>query len=142
MNSYRILADLVVGLHFLFVLFVVLGGLVVLKWPRLAYVHIPTAVWGAAIEFGGWICPLTPLEHSLRRQAGDAAYAGGFIEHYILPILYPSALTRQIQITLGVLVLAINVLIYWHLIRKRRDRLFRHSPPVPASPTSPSTRSV
>jgi hypothetical protein len=138
--TYGTLADLVVGLHFLFVLFVVLGGLLVLKWPRLAYLHVPTAVWGAAIEFGGWICPLTPLEHWLRRQAGDTAYAGGFIEHYILPILYPSALTRPIQIALGVFVLVINVLIYWLLVRQRRGRVSRPSPPVSASPTSPSSR--
>jgi Protein of Unknown function (DUF2784) len=120
MNSYRFLADLVVGLHFLFVLFVVLGGLLALRWPRVAYLHIPTAAWGAAIEFGGWICPLTPLEHLLRRQAGDAAYPGGFIEHYILPLLYPSALTRTIQILLGTLVIGVNIGIYGYLVRRKR----------------------
>jgi Protein of Unknown function (DUF2784) len=120
LNSYRLLADLVVGLHFLFVLFVVLGGLLALRWPRVAYLHIPAAAWGAAIEFGGWVCPLTPLEYSLRRQAGDAAYAGGFIEHYILPLLYPSALTRNTQILLGALVIGVNIGIYGYLSWRKR----------------------
>ena len=114
-----LLADLVVVAHFLFVLFVVLGGLLVIRWPRIAYLHIPAAVWGAAIEFAGWICPLTPLENSLRRQAGDAGYSGGFIEHYILPILYPSALTRNIQLMLGLIVIAANLIIYAYVFRRR-----------------------
>jgi hypothetical protein len=114
------LADLIVAVHFAFVLFVVLGGLLVLRWPWLALAHIPAALWGAAIEFGGWICPLTPLEQSLRRDAGDAGYSGGFIEHYILPVLYPSALTRSIQIILGVSVLTVNLLMYGYLLRRRR----------------------
>jgi hypothetical protein len=113
------LADLVVGVHFLFVLFVLLGGLLVLRWPGVAYLHIPVAVYGAAIEFAGWICPLTPLEQRLRRQAGEAAYSGGFIEQYILPLLYPSALTRSIQILLGILVIAVNLVVYAYLLRRR-----------------------
>jgi hypothetical protein len=120
---YRILADLVVGLHFLFVLFVVAGGFLVLGWPKVAFVHLPAAVWGAAIEFAGWICPLTPLENSLRRQAGQSGYSTGFIEHYLLPVLYPSALTRDIQILLGVLVLAVNVAVYAYTIRRRDPSL-------------------
>ncbi len=116
---YRFLADIVVGLHFAFVLFVVLGGLLVLRWPRVAYLHIPAAVWGAAIELLGWICPLTPLEHWLRRRAGSAGYSGGFVEHYILPLLYPSALTRDIQLLLGLLVIAVNVGIYAFAFRRR-----------------------
>lgn len=119
---YSFLADVVVGLHFLFVLFVVLGGLLVLRWPRLAYLHIPAAGWGAAIELGGWICPLTPLEQSLRRQAGGSAYAGGFIEHYILPVLYPSALTREIQLVLGLLVITLNVIVYWYVLSRPNRR--------------------
>ena len=120
---YRILADVVVGLHFVFVVFVVAGGLLVLRWPRLAFLHIPAAVWGAAIEFAGWVCPLTPLEKSLRRLAGETGYSTGFIEHYILPILYPSALTRNIQILLGVLVIALNVAIYTYVMRRRPRQL-------------------
>jgi hypothetical protein len=121
--TYRALADLVVGLHFIFVLFVVLGGLLVLRWRWMVYLHLPAAIWGAAIEFAGWVCPLTPLEQWLRRKAGDTAYAGGFIEHYILPVLYPSALTRDIQLVLGVLVIVLNLAIYTYVFRKRRTRL-------------------
>jgi hypothetical protein len=117
---YRILADIVVGLHFVFVLFVVIGGLLVLRWPKVAYLHIPAAVWGAAIEFAGWICPLTPLEKFLRERAGETSYEGAFIEHYILPVLYPSALTREIQLLLGFTVIALNLAIYWYVLRRRR----------------------
>jgi hypothetical protein len=117
---YRILADLVVGLHFVFVVFVVAGGLLVLRWPKLAYAHIPAAAWGAAIEFAGWICPLTPLENALRRQAGESGYSTGFIEHYLLPVLYPSALTREIQLLLGVVVIAVNLTVYLYVFRQRQ----------------------
>jgi uncharacterized protein DUF2784 len=120
---YGFLADLVVGIHFVFVLFVVLGGLLVLRAPWVAYVHVPAALWGAAIEFGGWVCPLTPLEHWLRGKSGNAGYTGGFVEHYILPLLYPSALTRTVQIVLGLLVLAINLAVYGYLIRRRQVEL-------------------
>jgi hypothetical protein len=113
------LPDLIVVVHFAFVLFVVLGGLLVLRWPRLAYLHVPAAVWGVLIEFAGWICPLTPLEKTLRGNTGGAGYEGGFIEHYILPVLYPSALTRSIQLILGTLVLVLNLAIYSYLLRRR-----------------------
>jgi len=119
---YRILADLVVGLHFVFVLFVVGGGLLVLRWPKVAFVHLPAAVWGAAIEFAGWICPLTPLENSLRRQAGEGGYSTGFIEHYLLPILYPSALTRDIQVLLGAAVIGVNLTIYLYVLRRSQAK--------------------
>lgn len=117
---YRILADLVVGLHLLFVIFVVAGGLLVLRWRRLAWVHIPAAIWGSLIEFAGWVCPLTPLEQTLRQAAGDAGYRGGFIERYMLPVLYPGEMTRGIQIGLGVVVLTLNLVIYGHLLRRQR----------------------
>ena len=120
MTVYGFLADLVVGAHFLFVLFVVLGGLLVLRWPRVAYLHLPAAIWGAAIELAGWICPLTPLENWLRRQAGSAGYSGGFVEHYLLPILYPTALNRHIQLMLGLLVIAVNLIIYAYVFRRRK----------------------
>lgn len=119
---YRILADAVVVVHALFVVFVVLGALAVLRWPRLAWLHLPAAAWGALIEFGGWICPLTPLEKHLRLRAGEAAYEGGFIEHYLLPILYPPGLTRSAQIILGLLVVAINLAVYGALLRRRTRR--------------------
>jgi hypothetical protein len=111
------MADLVVAVHFAFVLFVLLGGLLLLRWPRIAYLHIPAAIWGAAIELAGGICPLTPLENSLRQQAGSTGYSGSFIEHYILPVLYPSALTRDIQLLLGVFVLVLNLGIYGYVFR-------------------------
>lgn len=103
-------------------LFVVLGGLLVLRWPRLAYVHIPVAIYGALIEFVGWICPLTPLENSFRARAGEAGYQGSFIEHYVLPVLYPSALTRDLQLLLGTVVLGLNLAIYTYLLRRKARR--------------------
>ena len=106
------LADLVVVLHFAFVLFVVFGGLLVLRWPRLAYVHLPVALYGALIELVGWICPLTPLEKRLRESAGLEGYQGGFVEHYILPVLYPAGLTRNVQLVLGLIVIGMNLVIY------------------------------
>jgi len=115
---YHLLADLVVTLHLLFVLFVLLGGLLALRWPRVAWLHLPAAVWGALIEFAGWICPLTPLEHWLRGLAGEAGYQGGFIEHYLLPVLYPAALTRGVQLVLGTLVVGLNVVVYWYVLRR------------------------
>jgi Protein of Unknown function (DUF2784) len=122
MSSSRFLADLVVGLHFLFVLFVIFGGLLALRWPRAAFVHLPSAVWGAFIELAGGICPLTPLENSLRARAGEPGYEGGFIEHYIFPVLYPSGLTRPIQIGLGFIVIAINLVIYAQVFAGLRRR--------------------
>jgi len=116
--SYRILADLVVGLHFAFVVFVAIGGLLVLRWPWLAGLHLPAAAWGALIEFAGWICPLTPLENWLRRRGDGAGYEGGFIEHYILPVLYPPGLTRELQIGLGMAVLLANLVIYLYVARR------------------------
>ena len=118
--TYRALADLVVGLHVLFVLFVVIGGLLVLRWRGLAWVHVPAAVWGALIEFAGWVCPLTPLEKSLRARAGLAGYEGGFVEHYLIPLLYPGRLTRGMQVLLGALVVGINLLVYWRIARSGR----------------------
>ena len=112
-------ADLVVLLHFLFVLFVVFGGLLVLRWPKLAYVHLPVALYGMLIEFVGWVCPLTPLEKRLRESAGQQGYEGGFVEHYILPVLYPAGLTRGVQLVLGLVVIAVNVVIYWAIARRR-----------------------
>jgi Protein of Unknown function (DUF2784) len=118
-----VLADVVVCIHFTFVLFVVLGGLLVLRWPQVAYAHVPAAFWGVWIEFSGRICPLTPLEHRLRAQAGEEVYSGGFIEHYLLPVLYPASLTRSIQLGLGVVVLVINLVVYVYALRRRRAPL-------------------
>ena len=119
---YSLLADLVVVVHVLFVAFVVLGGLPVLRWPRLAWAHVPAALWGALIEFAGWVCPLTPLENDLRRLGGQAGYEGGFVERYLLAVLYPHGLTRTHQLVLGLLVLAVNALAYACLWRRRKRR--------------------
>ena len=116
---YRLLADAVVVLHFLFVAFVVVGGLLVLRWPRLAWVHVPAAVWGMLLSFFGWLCPLTPLEKHLRRLAGQGGYEGGFGERYLFAALYPEGLTRTHQVVLGLLVLAVNAFVYWRLWRRR-----------------------
>ena len=110
--SYRLLADLVLVVHAAFVVFVMLGGLAVLRWPRLAWVHLPAAIWGAGIEFAGGICPLTPLENHWRRLAGEQGYMGGFVEHYLMAALYPEGLTRGLQIVLGLVVLAVNAAVY------------------------------
>jgi Protein of Unknown function (DUF2784) len=119
---YRFLADLVVVLHFAFVLFVVLGGLFALRWPRAAWLHLPAALWGAGIEFLAGICPLTPLENHLRHLGGEAGYAGGFVEHYVLPVLYPAGLSRDVQLVLGTIVVVLNVVIYMVVWRRRRSR--------------------
>lgn len=119
---YRLLADIVVVTHFVFVAFAVAGGMVALRWPRVVWVHVPCAVWGALIELFGWVCPLTPLEVFLRRLGGEAGYAGGFVERYVFSILYPRGLTRTHQIILGLLVLAVNTVIYGYLLWRRRSR--------------------
>jgi uncharacterized membrane protein YhhN len=119
---YRVLADLVLVIHLAFVLFVVVGGLLVLRWPRLAWLHLPAAVWGVLIEYMGWICPLTPLENSFRVKGGEAGYSGGFIQHYVQPTLYPAGLTRSTQIVLGSIVLVLNLAAYAIVLRRRRDR--------------------
>lgn len=111
-------ADLVLIAHLAFVVFVAGGGLLVLRWLRLAWLHVPVASWGAAVELGGWICPLTPLENRLRAAGGEAGYAGGFIEHYLVPIVYPSGLTRGHQIALGVAVLVVNLAVYGVVLRR------------------------
>ncbi len=118
----RIAADLIVLVHFAFVIFVVAGGLLALKWPKMAYLHIPAAVWGAWIGFANWICPLTPLENHLRLLAGEAGYAGGFIEHYITRILYPAGLTAGMRVMLGVAVVAANLMVYRVYFARRRSR--------------------
>ncbi|MDQ1343264.1 MAG: hypothetical protein QG571_1885 [Pseudomonadota bacterium] len=116
---YRLLADLVLVAHAAFVAFVMLGGLAVLRWPRLAWLHLPVVLWGAGIEFFGGICPLTPLENRWRQLAGDQGYAGGFVDHYIVALLYPDGLTRSVQVALGLLVLVVNVAIYAYAWRRR-----------------------
>jgi uncharacterized protein DUF2784 len=120
LSIFRLLADGVVILHLTFVLFVLFGGLLTFWWPRISWLHLPAAAWGAAVEFGGWVCPLTPLEQWLRLEAGQSAYPSDFIEHYVLPVLYPAMLTHDKQIVLGTLVVVVNVAFYgWRLRRTR-----------------------
>ncbi len=129
--SKQFLADSVVVVHFLFIAFVILGGLLVLRWPKLALLHIPAACWGALIELTGGICPLTPLENALRRAAGGAGYGESFIEHYLLPIIYPAGLTRGIQWALAAVVIVVNGALYGWLIY-RRGRFRAATEPVTA----------
>lgn len=117
---FRAAADAVLLVHFTFVLFVIFGGLLALRWPRMAWVHVPVALYGAMIEFVGFVCPLTPLENWLRRRGGESGYDGGFIEHYITAALYPGRLTRAVQIGLGVAVLVLNAAVYAVWLRRRR----------------------
>lgn len=109
---FRLAADLLVALHLTFVLFVVLGGFLALRWRRLAWLHVPAALWGAVIEFMGWICPLTPLENHLRQLAGETGYHAGFVEHYLIPVLYPADYTPGLRIGLGLTVLVLNGVAY------------------------------
>jgi hypothetical protein len=120
---YRLLADAALILHAGFVAFVVLGALLVLRWRRIAWVHVPVVLWGAGIEFVGGICPLTPLENQWRRLAGEFGYPGGFVEHYVMSVLYPNGLTRRAQLVLGAMVLLVNAAIYaWVFWRGRSAR--------------------
>ena len=113
-------ADLLVLLHLAFIVFVVLGGLLVWRWWRVVFLHLPASVWGVLLEFNGWHCPLTPLEQQLRVAAGEAGYSGGFIAHYLLPVIYPAGLTPAFQVALGTGALLINLVIYgWLLLGKR-----------------------
>lgn len=120
MSIYGNLATLVVLGHFAFILFVMFGGLLALRWHRAPWVHIPCFVWGGYIEVSGGICPLTPLENRLRRAAGGSEYVGSFIEHYILPVMYPPGLSRAVQLTLAVGLVLLNVAIYTWVVRRRR----------------------
>jgi hypothetical protein len=119
---YRVLADLVVVVHVAFVLFAVAGGLLVLRRPWVAWLHVPAAVWATLIEFAGWVCPLTPLENALRARAGAATYGGGFVEHYLLRALYPAGLTREVQWILGGAVFTLNLVVYGIVVARRRRR--------------------
>jgi len=115
---YRALADGLVLVHAGFVTFVMLGGFLAWRWGRVVWAHVPAALWGAAIEYGGWVCPLTPLENALRAQAGLEGYRGGFVEHYVIPVLYPAGLTPPTQTLLGSVVLIVNLVAYTVLIRR------------------------
>jgi hypothetical protein len=113
-------ADAVLVLHVAFIAFVVAGGLLVLRRPRLAWLHVPCVVWGCLVEMAGWICPLTPLEVRLRLAAGEQGYSGGFVERYVEPIVYPQGLTRGMQVAAGAAVALANAAVYARLAARRR----------------------
>ena len=116
--AYKLLADLVVVFHFLFIVFAIFGGVLALRWRWIAWLHLPCAAWGAAIELTGRVCPLTPLENSLRAAGGAVGYPGGFIEHYLLAAIYPAGLTRDIQLGLAGILLCLNAAVYFLLWRR------------------------
>jgi hypothetical protein len=116
----RIAADAVMIVHLAFVLFVVLGGLLAVRDLRFAWLHLPAAAWGAYVEFAARVCPLTPLENRLRRAAGEAGYEGGFIAHYVTPVIYPAGLTSAHQFWIGVVVVAFNLLVYFVAVSRWR----------------------
>ena len=120
---YRTLADFVLIVHFAFVVFAVFGAFLVVRWHWLVWIHVPLALWDVVVEFTGWFCPLTHLEHWLRAKSVMTVQDIGFVEQYLLPLLYPTALTRRLQVVLGAIVLGINGLIYsWILRRDLRVR--------------------
>lgn len=124
----RFLADAVVLIHILFVVYAIAGGLLVLKWKFTIFLHIPVLLWGTMVEAAGWICPLTPLENRLRIEAGQAGYSGGFVENYLLPVLYPDGLTRSDQVVLALSLVTVNVVIYTLVTRKLTQKKRTGSP--------------
>ena len=125
---YNLLADLVLITHLLFIVFAVMGGILILRWRKLAWVHLPAVAWAVIVELCGWICPLTPLEIWLRSQGGGTVYSTDFVAHYLLPVIYPDYLTRTIQILLGLAVLLINLMIYGYLVQQGRRKSARPDP--------------
>lgn len=119
---YKLLADLTVLMHLAFILFVVLGGLFVLRWKKVMWVHIPIAIWGVVVEYFDILCPLTPLENHFRELSGNVTYETGFIEQYIIPVMYPAGLNRNLQFILGSLVIVFNICIYLLVFTKMFKR--------------------
>jgi hypothetical protein len=117
----RVLADIVVLAHVVFIAFVLFGGLLTLHWRWMPVVHLPAVLWGAAVELFGWVCPLTPLENLLRRAGGGEGYSVDFIERYLVPLLYPDGLTRELQLLLGGAVVAVNAVIYFVVLHRVED---------------------
>jgi hypothetical protein len=118
--AYRLLADIITVLHLAFVVFVLLGGFLILRWRRSVWFHVPAVLWAVVVEWAGWVCPLTPLENWLRAKGHVQGYSQGFVEHYLVPVLYPEALTPGIQVALGALVVVVNLLVYGYAFRVRR----------------------
>ena len=125
----RFLGDAVVVIHLLFIAFAIAGGLLVLRWRWVMALHLPAVAWATLVEVMSWPCPLTPLENHFRRRAGHSGYEGGFVEHYIVPVIYPAGLTDEIQFLIGTFVFAINFVVYmiiavrWARARRPRDEV-------------------
>ena len=122
MSPFALLASVVVAAHLTFVVFATLGGVLALRWPRIAWIHLPAATWAAFVEFSGRICPLTPLENALRQRAGLDYYSGDFVANYIFPVLYPEGLTRDAQVAIGGFVVAMNAVAYGFVVRASVER--------------------
>jgi hypothetical protein len=122
---YRSLADLVLLLHLAFIVFVLFGGLLAFRWRWAPMVHLPAAAWGVIVELFGLICPLTPLENALRRAGGGTGYSVDFVEQYLVPLVYPAALTYSLQLTLAAIVVVVNVVVYVAVLRRHRSRAAR-----------------
>ena len=120
--TYHALADLVLVIHGLFIVFVICGGLLALRWRAIVWLHLPAMVWAVLLEVLGWLCPLTPLEQGLRKAAGATSYSGSFIEHYLVQFIYPTGLTREIQLYLAAALIIINILVYRLVWRNRQRR--------------------
>ena len=118
----RLLADAVVVFHVLFIAFAIGGGLLVLRWRRVIWLHLPAVAWAVLVEVMNWPCPLTPLENFFRRRGGEAGYSDSFVEHYIMPVLYPEGLTDQMQFLIGSFVFAVNVAVYTAVVLQWRRR--------------------
>ena len=134
----RLLADALVVAHLVFIVFVVAGGLIVLRWPRVAWLHLPAVAWGIYAEATATVCPLTPLENLWRRQAGDAGYAGGFVEHYLVSLIYPAGLTPRLQLAIAAFVTLVNLVIYAAVWRNRRKRAPRATAAPARGPPEPT----
>lgn len=120
---YRGLADLVVLFHFCFIAFVLVGGVLILRWRRVMWLHLPAIAWGIFVEWSGWMCPLTPLENRLRQLGGLSAYSGDFLDRHLSAVIYPQGLTRNLQVFYGCVVAAVNLGVYTYaIIRWRRER--------------------
>ena len=118
---YSFLADLLVVFHLVFILYVLFGALLVLKWPRSLWLHLPACLWGMTVEFTGWICPLTPWEIDLRQMAGEEGYSHSFITEYLIPVVYPIGLTREIQWILGAVLILFNLIFYTLVFKHRKS---------------------
>ena len=119
-TAYLWLSNLIILVHFLFILFVLLGGLLVLRWPKIIWLHLPAIIWGFLVEINGWICPLTPWENHFRQLAGKLVYEGDFIGEYLIPLIYPIGLTREMQYLFAIIVVLLNAMFYFLIWQRHK----------------------